>query len=81
MATLDFNRLASSAAEAYLREAKQQPNGKVEAKGKAKHRRLGTGTAVAVGVGLTVAAQAAYRRVRNLDLEQLGGAVEDKLKP
>jgi hypothetical protein len=77
MAALDLNKLASAAAEAYLQAAKQNTNGHVE---KPKHGRFGKGAAMAAGVGLTVAAHAAYRRVRDLDLEQVGTAVENKLK-
>lgn len=77
MAALDLNKLASAAAEAYLQAAKQQTNGHVE---KPKHSRFGKGAAMAAGVGLTVAGRAAYRRVRSLDLEQVGTALESKLK-
>jgi len=76
MAALDLNKLASSAVETYLQHADESSNGKVEQ----KRHRLGTGAAIAVGAGLAVAAPAALRRVRQLDLEQVGTAVEDKLK-
>lgn len=76
MAALDLNKLAASAASAYLQEAEKSSNGHAEKKG----RRLGTGAAIAVGAGLAVAAGAAYRRVRGLDLEQVGTAMENKLK-
>jgi hypothetical protein len=76
MAAIDLNKLASSAAEAYLQAAKEQTNGHA----KDKHPRFGKGAAMAAGVGLTVATRAAYRRVRELDLEQVGTAVENKLK-
>jgi hypothetical protein len=79
VAALDLNKLAATAADAYLQAAKQSTNGHVETK--SKRRRLGGGAGVAVGVGLTVAAHAAYRRVRGLDLEQVGTALENKLKP
>jgi hypothetical protein len=79
VAALDLNKLASTAVEAYLQGAKQAPsNGHVETK--TKHRRLGTGTAMAMGAGLAFAAGAAYRRMRAVDLEEIGHAVEDKLK-
>ena len=78
MAALDLNKLAATAAETYLQAARQQTNGHVEAK--PKHGRLGKGAAMAAGVGLTVAAHAAYRRARSLDLEQVGVALENKLK-
>jgi hypothetical protein len=73
---LDLNKLAATAVEAYLSKDERPANGQVEAKG----RRLGTGAAIAVGAGLAFAAQAAVRRVRRLDLEQVGTAVENKLK-
>lgn len=76
MAAFDLNKLAATAVEAYLQQVERPPNGRVAAKG----RRLGTGAAIAVGAGLAVAAQAAFRRVRQLDLEQVGTAVENKLK-
>jgi hypothetical protein len=41
---------------------------------------LSTGAAVALGASLTLAAQAAYRRARRLDLEQVGTLMENKLK-
>jgi hypothetical protein len=78
MVALDLNKLASTAAETYLQAAKQQTNGNIETK--SKHGRLSKGAGVAAGVGLTVAARAAYRRVRSLDLEQVGTALENKLK-
>jgi hypothetical protein len=77
MAALDLNKLAASAAAAYLQEAQQGSNGKVEEKTK---RRLGRGAAVATGAGLVLAGRAAYRRLRPLDLERLGHAAADKLK-
>lgn len=81
MASLDLNKLAATAADAYLQAAKQQTNGHVETKPKhGRLARVGKGAGVAVGVGLTVAAHAAYRRVRDLDLEQVGTALENKLK-
>lgn len=82
MAALDLNKLAASAANAYLQgagQAGQSSNGHAQKKGQ-KGRRLGTGAAIAVGAGLAVVAGAAYRRVRDLDLEQVGSAMEDKLK-
>lgn len=76
MAPFDLNKLAATAVETYLQQGERPPNGHVETKG----RRLGTGAAIAVGAGLAVVAQAAVRRVRRLDLEQVGTAVENKLK-
>jgi hypothetical protein len=79
MAALDLNKLATTAVGAYLQQAEHSSNGAaghLEKRG----RRLGTGAAIAVGAGLAVAAQAAYRRVRELDLEEVGTAMENKLK-
>lgn len=76
MAALDLNKLASSAAEAYLREARQSSNGRATEE---RRRRLGRGAALATGAGLAVAGHAAYRRIRHLDLEQLGRAAQKKL--
>jgi hypothetical protein len=77
MAAVDLNKLVSSAVEAYLREEQQSTDGRApEKKG---HRRLGRGAAVATGAGLAVAGRAAYRRIRHLDLEQLGRAAQKKL--
>jgi hypothetical protein len=77
---IDFNRIAASAIESYLREHEQTgANGDARNDDEGRHRFGGVG-AVALGVGLAVAARAAYVRVRSLDLEQLAGAVEDKLK-
>lgn len=75
--TLDLNKLVSSAVEAYLREEEQSPNGRPEEK--KEHRRLGRGAAVATGAGLALAGRAAYRRIRHIDLAQLGHAAEKKL--
>jgi hypothetical protein len=77
---IDFNKIAASAIESYLHEHEQPAaNGDARAGDERRHRFGGAG-AVAVGVGLAIAARAAYTRVRGLDLEQLAGAVEDKLK-
>lgn len=77
MAAIDVNKLVSSAVEAYLQEAQQASNGKVQAK--SRHR-LGPGVAVATGAGLLLAGRAAYHRLGPLDLERLGHAAEKKLK-
>lgn len=72
---VDLNRIATAALESFLRE-----DGEPQARqsGSRNHRLGGVG-AVAVGVGLAVAARAAYNRARRIDLEQVAGAVEDKL--
>jgi hypothetical protein len=73
---LDLNRIATAALESFLQENGEQPARQKES----RNHHLGGVGAVAVGVGLTVAARAAYNRVRHLDLERVAGAAEDKLK-
>lgn len=72
---MDIERLAAAAIESFLRENGQPAEDKDEPR-----NRLGGIGSVAVGVGLAVAARAAYRRARRLDLERVAGAVEQKLK-
>lgn len=71
---VDLNRIAAAALESFLGED-EQPARQNESR---NHHLSGVG-AVAVGVGLAVAARAAYNRARRIDLEQIAGAVEDKL--
>lgn len=73
---VDLNRIATAAFESFLQENGEQRGRQNESR---KHHLSGVG-AVAVGVGLAVAARAAYNRARRIDLEQLAGAVEDKLR-
>jgi hypothetical protein len=72
---LDLNRIATAALESFLQEDGEQPARRNES----RNHHLGGVGAVAVGVGLAVAARAAYNRARRIDLEQVAGAVEDKL--
>lgn len=72
---LDLNRIATAALESFLQDDGEQRARRKESR---SHHLSGVG-AVAVGVGLTVAARAAYSRARQLDLEQVARAVEDKL--
>ncbi|HEY6550032.1 MAG TPA: hypothetical protein VIY71_02405 [Solirubrobacterales bacterium] len=72
---VDLNRIATAALESFLQEDGEQQARQNESRG---HHLGGLG-AVAVGVGLAVAARIAYNRVRRIDLEQVAGAVEDKL--
>lgn len=72
---LDLNRIATAALESFLQEGGEQPARQKES----RNHHLGGAGAVAVGVGLAVAARAAYKRVRSIDLERVAGAVEDKL--
>jgi hypothetical protein len=72
---LDLNRIATAALESFLQQSGEQPARQSES----RNHHLGGVGALAVGVGLAVAARAAYNRVRRLDLEQVAGAIEDKL--
>jgi hypothetical protein len=72
---VDINRIATAALESFLQEDGEQPARRQEG----RNRHLGGVGAVAVGVGLAVAARAAYNRARSIDLEQVAGAVEDRL--
>jgi len=75
---VDINRLAASALQAFLENERDEERPPThEGRG---NRRLGGVGAVVLGVGLAVAARAAYNRARNLDLEQVAGAVEEKLR-
>ncbi len=72
----DLNRIATAALESFLQENGEQPARQTESR---SHHLGGVG-AVAAGVGLAVAARAAYARARRIDLEQVAGALEDKLR-
>lgn len=75
---IDIDRIAASALDAFLES--QGSGGRASSREKHGALRLGSAGAVALGVGLAVAARAAYRRARRLDLEQVGGAIEEKLR-
>ena len=72
---VDYNRIAAAVVEALLGEEERA----ADRHGKSARRFGGVG-ALALGIGLGVAARAAYRRARSIDLEQVAGFVEDKLK-
>jgi hypothetical protein len=74
---VDINRIAASALETFLEGEKNE--WRAPTRERSGNRRLGGVGAVALGVGLAVAARAVYNRARNLDLERVAGAVEDKL--
>lgn len=83
MAAIDINRIATAAADAYLRGASEQSqNGsqESEASKEGKDRHLGGVGAVALGVGLAVAARAAYNRARRFDLQRAAESVESKIR-
>jgi hypothetical protein len=73
---VDINRIAASALHAYLEKERDEGPPR-EGRG---NRRLGGISAVALGVGLAVGARVVYKRARNLDLERVAGAVEEKLR-
>jgi hypothetical protein len=75
---VDINRLAASALQAFLENERDE--GRPPAHEERENRRMGGVSAVVLGVGLAVAARAAYKRVRSLDLEQVAGVVEEKLR-
>lgn len=75
---VDLNRIATSALETFLEGGEREQGGSKRAKG--GNRRVGGVRTIALGVGLAVAARAAYNRVRNLDLERVAGAVEERLR-
>lgn len=74
---IDIDRVAASALQTYLENKRNDGRAWADMRGS---RRLGSVGAVALGVGLAVAARAAYSRVRSLDLERVGSAVEQKLR-
>lgn len=72
---IDIERVAAAAVDSFL-------HGGDGERGDGPHRRgrLRTVGAVAAGVGLGVAARAAYRRVRAVDLEGAASALEERLE-
>ncbi len=73
---IDLERLAEAAADSFLRGGDTSRN---DGHG-AGRRKLGTAGAVVVGLGLGLATRAVVKRVRNVDLEQVAEAIEDKLQ-
>lgn len=77
---IDIRRMAAAAVEAALANEDSPdtaPNGKQGQD--ANGHRLGGVGAVAVGIVIAAAAHAAYTRARNLDLERIAEAVEERL--
>lgn len=77
---IDLERVARAALDGYLGGPGARPSRSRDAGGRDRHSRLGGVGAVAVGVGLGLAGRAALRRVRRVDLEQVGESIEDKLQ-
>jgi hypothetical protein len=75
---VDINRIAASALEAFLEIGESEQDG--SKREEERNPRLGGVRAVALGVGLAVAARVVYNRARGLDLERVGGAIEEKLR-
>lgn len=71
---IDIDRVAASALQAYLENERNEGSAR-----KRGNRRLRGFRTVALGVGLAVAARAVYSRVRDLDIERVAGAIEEKL--
>jgi hypothetical protein len=76
---IDLERLAEAAADSFLHGGDASRNEHRGSDG-AGRRKFGTAGAVVVGVGLGLATRAVIRRVRNVDLEQIGEAIENKLE-
>jgi hypothetical protein len=72
---IDLNRIATAAAESYLKVSEQSPDGEAHR----DRRRFGGIAAVALGAGLAIAGRAVYKRARSFDLEEAAGKVEDRL--
>jgi len=73
---MDIDKLTAAAVESFLHAGQRDADERPER----KRRRLGGIGGVAVGVGLAVAGRAAYNRIRDLDLEQVASAFENRLK-
>lgn len=76
---IDLERLAEAAAASFLQGRGPSSNSGAGANPDGR-RKLGTASAVAVGLGIGLATRAVVRRVRNVDLEQVAEAIEDKLE-
>jgi hypothetical protein len=76
---VDIERVVGAAVDSFLRGEDRGSEGDSHGRGGGR-RRLGGVGALAVGVGLGVAARAAYRRVRSIDLESAASTLEQRLK-
>ncbi|HYI79617.1 MAG TPA: hypothetical protein VEW67_02005 [Thermoleophilaceae bacterium] len=75
---VDIERVVTAAVDSFLQDG--EDGARRAGRGRGGRGRLGTASAVAIGVGLGLAGQAAYRRVRAIDLENAASALEDRLK-
>lgn len=73
---IDLERVVTVAVDALLHDERQSKGNPAPR----EHRRLRFVGTLALGAAAAVAARKAYERARELDLEQVAGAVEDKLE-
>jgi hypothetical protein len=76
---VDIERVVGAAVDAFLRGDAGESEGHAHDRGSGRKRLRGAG-ALAAGVGLGLAGRAAYRRVRQIDLESAAEALEQRLK-
>ena len=74
---IDLERVAAKAVYSFLHgDGDAARDGTPE---RDRHRLAGAGS-VAVGLAIGIAARTAYRRARDLDLEEVAGTVQEKLQ-
>jgi hypothetical protein len=76
---VDVERLIGTAVDSFLHGEDGGGKGNSSRRHETKGR-LGATAGLAVGVGLGLAARAAFRRLRDIDLEQAAGSLEERLK-
>jgi hypothetical protein len=76
---VDIERVIGAAVDSYLRGEDRGSEGDSHGR-RGERGRLGGVGGLAIGVGLGLAARAAYRRARSIDLESAAGALEQRLK-
>lgn len=78
---IDIERVVAATVDSFLHGDEEKPAQDSGGGGEGGGRQaLGATGALAVGVGMGLAARAVYRRVRQLDLESVAQALEDRLK-